>query len=188
MLLEQAAKFWKVFTYDSRPICTQIYVSDFTERQVSNFIIVLWSLKHVCLSVNGRALHVKYFWKACCLHFYCFRVFMCSMFGSSINQPCCSVIWLSFLIYVKFTETPYLHYLFVTFQNDGICQVSQYGDIIECICPEGVYGQSCEYQVDDCAISPCLHGGICVDHTNSFTCNCTSTGYETKDETQVYYY
>lgn len=30
--------------------------------------------------------------------------------------------------------------------------------------------------VNECASNPCLHGSTCIDHANSFTCNC-ATGY-----------
>ncbi|XP_060596490.1 uncharacterized protein LOC132750510 [Ruditapes philippinarum] len=37
-------------------------------------------------------------------------------------------------------------------------------------CEVDVYGLS--LPVDDCADSPCLNGGVCIDGINSYTCNC----------------
>lgn len=70
-----------------------------------------------------------------------------------------------------------LHYVsFLTSQNNGVCEVSEFNDIITCACPEGVSGQYCEQQRDECASNPCLHSGNCTDLINDFLCDCTNTG------------
>ena len=30
--------------------------------------------------------------------------------------------------------------------------------------------------LDECSSSPCMNGGVCVDHMNGFTCDCTNSG------------
>uniref|UniRef100_A0A672V0E1 Neurogenic locus notch homolog protein 1 n=1 Tax=Strigops habroptila TaxID=2489341 RepID=A0A672V0E1_STRHB len=42
-----------------------------------------------------------------------------------------------------------------------------------CMCYEGVY---CEINTDECASSPCLHNGNCLDKINEFHCECP-TGF-----------
>ena len=32
-------------------------------------------------------------------------------------------------------------------------------------------------EIDECGIQPCVHG-VCEDRINSYTCDCTGTGYE----------
>jgi EGF-like domain len=36
----------------------------------------------------------------------------------------------------------------------------------------GYSGPTCEVNVDECAGSPCLNGGTCVDGVNNYTCQC----------------
>ncbi|XP_069941984.1 uncharacterized protein [Cherax quadricarinatus] len=72
--------------------------------------------------------------------------------------------------------------------NGGTCirrsQVSQYHVRLEsgkytCLCPEGYFGGTCEYQ-DPCFSSPCQHGGSCINLTDTdFVCQCT-LGYRGK--------
>ena len=31
--------------------------------------------------------------------------------------------------------------------------------------------------IDDCASAPCENGGVCIDAVNSYTCDCSTTGY-----------
>ena len=47
-----------------------------------------------------------------------------------------------------------------------------------CRCDEGFEGdgETCT-NTDDCANSPCQNGATCVDGVNTFSCDCTGTGY-----------
>lgn len=59
----------------------------------------------------------------------------------------------------------------------GVCQcpVGTVGP--DCTCPAGFTGPACADNVDDCTPTACSNGGLCVDGTNAFTCNCTGTGF-----------
>ena len=59
--------------------------------------------------------------------------------------------------------------------------MSSFQDIVECICPQGVWGEHCEHQIDDCSSNPCLNGGLCTDLNNDFSCNCAGTGLVEKE-------
>lgn len=41
-----------------------------------------------------------------------------------------------------------------------------------CACSSGWSGPSCQTDIDECASSPCLRGGTCIDAVNSFRCVC----------------
>ena len=52
----------------------------------------------------------------------------------------------------------------------------------QCTCPPGYNGRFCEKNIDDCAPDadgnlPCQNYSNCIDGVNSFTCNCTGTGF-----------
>ena len=52
------------------------------------------------------------------------------------------------------------------------------------MCDEGVAGEHCDVNIDECEPSPCLNGGECTDGDNSYTCSC-SNGYS-GSECEVY--
>ena len=56
-------------------------------------------------------------------------------------------------------------------QNGATCFVNVGGEL--CLCASGFTGPMCEEEIDDCLSSPCLHGGICIDHLNHYTCDCS---------------
>ena len=41
-----------------------------------------------------------------------------------------------------------------------------------CECPPGYEGVNCETNTDECADSPCLNGGTCIDGIDSYSCDC----------------
>ena len=47
----------------------------------------------------------------------------------------------------------------------------------KCICTGDTTGVHCESNIDDCISNPCSNGGVCTDGINSYTCNCTGTGF-----------
>ncbi|XP_063984158.1 protein crumbs isoform X2 [Diachasmimorpha longicaudata] len=65
-------------------------------------------------------------------------------------------------------------------QNGGRCDFLYQAP--QCTCPLGFTGHYCETNIDDCATDsegnvPCQNYGMCIDGINSFTCNCSGTGY-----------
>ncbi|KAK7104697.1 delta-like protein 1 [Littorina saxatilis] len=44
-----------------------------------------------------------------------------------------------------------------------------------CICPEGLFGPTCEDDGQDyCLLKPCENGGTCIDLTNDYECRCVA--------------
>ena len=43
----------------------------------------------------------------------------------------------------------------------------------ECRCQPGYTGMYCDVNIDECASSPCLNGGTCMDAVGEFVCSCT---------------
>ena len=43
-----------------------------------------------------------------------------------------------------------------------------------CQCRPGFIGELCETNVNECASSPCMNGGVCTELVNSFKCACPS--------------
>ncbi|XP_022919866.2 protein crumbs isoform X1 [Onthophagus taurus] len=61
-------------------------------------------------------------------------------------------------------------------KNGGTCQND--GTTTRCICLDGFSGADCSVNLDDCQQNPCKNNGVCNDGIDSFTCNCTNTGYQ----------
>ena len=54
------------------------------------------------------------------------------------------------------------------------CMTNPYGKY-NCYCPKGWSGKNCSTDIDDCMssiLSPCHHGGTCVNTPGSFVCQC----------------
>ena len=45
-------------------------------------------------------------------------------------------------------------------------------DGFRCTCLLGFSGATCDDNLDDCSLLPCLHGGTCTDEVNDYTCTC----------------
>lgn len=66
-------------------------------------------------------------------------------------------------------------------QNGSTCAAS--GE--QCECLAGYEGALCEINVDDCAPSPCLNRGTCVDGVDAFTCSCPASYSGARCEREV---
>ncbi|CAF4611296.1 unnamed protein product [Rotaria sp. Silwood1] len=60
-------------------------------------------------------------------------------------------------------------------QNNALCYMNVGREI--CICASGFTGQYCDTEINECLSSPCLHGGICADGLDNYTCNCSDIFY-----------
>ncbi|UJR24969.1 hypothetical protein I4U23_006333 [Adineta vaga] len=54
-------------------------------------------------------------------------------------------------------------------QSHGQCYMNLGQEL--CVCNPGYTGEKCEIEVDECLAAPCLHGGICQDQENNYTCD-----------------
>lgn len=55
----------------------------------------------------------------------------------------------------------------------GTCQMNATtSPYYTCLCEPGYSGSVCQVDIDECASSPCLHGGTCTDLVNGFNCTC----------------
>jgi len=61
-------------------------------------------------------------------------------------------------------------------QSLGVYDSAVSPDAYVCACPPGYTGFNCETDIDECASTPCLHGGTCKQGVNSYKCTCAS-GY-----------
>lgn len=55
--------------------------------------------------------------------------------------------------------------------NGGEC-VEGHGLEFTCQCTPGWEGQLCDTEINECASSPCLNGGVCVDKIAEYACAC----------------
>ncbi|KAL3858358.1 hypothetical protein ACJMK2_012951, partial [Sinanodonta woodiana] len=55
-------------------------------------------------------------------------------------------------------------------------QLCSHGTFINdrCICDDGYTGLCCSTDIDECASTPCQHGGSCVDGVNRYHCTCVA--------------
>lgn len=45
-------------------------------------------------------------------------------------------------------------------------------DSFTCLCPAGLTGSYCQYNINECDSRPCLHGGTCQDSYGTYKCTC----------------
>ncbi|KAK3607491.1 hypothetical protein CHS0354_010303 [Potamilus streckersoni] len=62
--------------------------------------------------------------------------------------------------------------------NNGNCiNITSGTKLYQCYCQPGFTGTNCEAIINECGSNPCQNRGQCIDGINSYTCNCTGTGY-----------
>ena len=44
--------------------------------------------------------------------------------------------------------------------------------LCRCLCDSGLTGTNCDVDIDECASSPCLNGGQCLDEHAQYSCRC----------------
>ena len=59
--------------------------------------------------------------------------------------------------------------------NNSTCEPQSDGSV-NCMCPAGYNGASCNNYNGACIPNPCMNSGSCEDLINDYTCQCTS-GY-----------
>ena len=63
--------------------------------------------------------------------------------------------------------------------NTASCEEIIGNDGFTCTCAAGYTGQFCQSELNGCASTPCVHGGVCTDTgLGTFTCDCTGTGFD----------
>lgn len=58
-----------------------------------------------------------------------------------------------------------------TSHNRGTCVRSK-DNSYSCFCNQGYFGHDCEMNLNECASTPCLNGGTCIDEVAKFKCDC----------------
>ncbi|XP_072169938.1 LOW QUALITY PROTEIN: uncharacterized protein [Diadema setosum] len=56
--------------------------------------------------------------------------------------------------------------------NSSCTDSSSYVWNVTCDCQDGMSGDFCQVNEDECASNPCQNGGECIDHVNYYTCSC----------------
>ncbi|CAF0775182.1 unnamed protein product [Adineta ricciae] len=47
----------------------------------------------------------------------------------------------------------------------------------KCICDPGIYGQTCNKDIQDCGVDSCLNNSTCIELVNGFACQCSPNFY-----------
>ncbi|XP_029657723.1 neurogenic locus notch homolog protein 2-like [Octopus sinensis] len=80
--------------------------------------------------------------------------------------------------------------VFLTTRNRCLCPIGFVAQINKSdrICMKGYKGEDCSVQIDNCSPNPCQNNGTCINHVNSFTCQCLSqyTGLHCEQIEQKY--